>query len=231
MKPVVIDSGIAPGTMEVLSLPGALSISSAYSLIKMVRYCLMLWLPTFFSSQIGMEPSQAGIMSSLFDAGGVAGGVAAGFITDKIASGRLIQVAASMLLGASISLALWAGLVMKGVENLSNPVQMHGAAMLLAGFLIAGPDGILGGASSKNLCDYNYKSASDGFAKYPPALSGIVNGVASLSVILMSAQTSNIVNKLGWNGLFILLSSMSCLAATISIPALLLESKYFKQKE
>jgi sugar phosphate permease len=94
-----------------------------------------------------MSPAQAGVMASLFDAGGVIGGVAAGFITDRAAGGKLITVAASMAMLGTFSLAGWAMLVMQPASSLSHPVMMHGIAMMIAGFLVAGPDGIFGGVS------------------------------------------------------------------------------------
>jgi sugar phosphate permease len=60
-------------------------------------------------------------------------------------------------------------------------------------------------------------------------VSGIVNGIASLSVIAMSAQTSNIVLHLGWSGLFVLLSVLSGSAALVSYPAVRIEKNYFKE--
>jgi hypothetical protein len=39
-------------------------------------------------------------------------------------------------------------------------------------------------------------------------VAGLVNGVASVGVIGMSAGTANVVEGLGWGGLFLLLAAM-----------------------
>ena len=78
----------------------------------------------------------------------------------------------------------WSLLVATGQSS----EYLHAAAMLGVGFLIAGPDGILGGAASKNLCEYNLCEAPE----MAPAVSGTVNGLASLGVIAMSKFTSNL---------------------------------------
>ena len=52
----------------------------------------MLWLPTFFTSRVGMSAAKAGAMASIFDAGGVAGSLCAGIATDTLLGGRMILV-------------------------------------------------------------------------------------------------------------------------------------------
>lgn len=203
---------------EVLGLPGVLSLGVSYMLVKMARYCLMFWLPTFLSHRVGMPAAKAGAMASLFDAGGVLGGVFAGVATDKLLRGRMMLTTLPYSILACFSFIAWSFLNSGG--DMVNVV-----CMVLVGFLVAGPDGILGGAASKNLCEYLNKPAS-----FAPAISGLVNGVASLGVIMMSAMTSKLLDLYGWTGLFLLLGMMVGGSAVVSLPAVLEERRYFKVK-
>jgi len=217
----------APSPVETLKLPGVASAGSAYALVKMVRYCLMLWLPTFFRQKVGMSPANAGAMASLFDAGGVAGGVCAGIITDTMLHGHMVATAALMSAGAGAAFLAWAALLKAGGPSGGSLgdwfVPLNAVAMYVAGFLVAGPDGILGGAVSKNICEYN-KVKGGGWA---PAVSGMVNGLASLAVIVMSAYTAKAVEVLGWDGLYVLLGLLCVAAAALAYPAIVLELSFF----
>mmetsp|Transcript_12854 Transcript_12854/g.25375 ORF Transcript_12854/g.25375 Transcript_12854/m.25375 type:complete len:110 (+) Transcript_12854:2-331(+) len=101
--------------------------------------------------------------------------------------------------------------------------------MVVCGFLVAGPDGILGGAASKNVCDYNNLKGEAG-RRWAPAVAGLVNGAASVGVIAMSAGTANLVGAVGWGGLFLLLGAMMAAAALVHIPGVMVESKSFAEK-
>ena len=211
----------APSLMESLMLPGVMSLASSYMLVKMARYCLMLWLPTFLKQKVGMNAAKAGAVASLFDAGGVLGGVLAGQATDKFAGGRMLSVSLPMCVACAGAFVAWSLLVATGQSS----EYLHAAAMLGVGFLIAGPDGILGGAASKNLCEYNLCEAPE----MAPAVSGTVNGLASLGVIAMSKFTSNLVDKFGWSGLFLFLGAMLGASVVFAIPSVLVEMKYFSK--
>ena len=60
-----------------------------------------------------------------------------------------------------------------------------------------------------------------------PAVSGTVNGLASLGVIAMSAFTSKLVTAFGWSGLFLFLGAMLAASTLAAIPSVMVEAKYF----
>jgi sugar phosphate permease len=131
-----------------------------------------------------------------------------------------------MSMACAATFAAWAGVVARGdASSGGQSTRLNALAMLAAGFFISGPDGILGGAVSKNLCEYNGKGAKgDGWG---PAVSGYVNGCASVGVMGMSALTPKLLGLLGWSGLFGLLAAMMSAAAALSLPAALLEARHF----
>ena len=60
-----------------------------------------------------------------------------------------------------------------------------------------------------------------------PAVSGTVNGLASLGVIAMSAFTSKLVTAFGWSGLFLFLGAMLAASTLAAIPSVMVEGRYF----
>jgi hypothetical protein len=48
----VLPAANRPSTLEVLKLPGVASASLSYALVKMTRFTLMNWLPTFFATKV-----------------------------------------------------------------------------------------------------------------------------------------------------------------------------------
>ena len=142
---------------------------------------------------------------------------------------RLVACSFAMSMACAATFAVWAGVVASGDAGSGGggvqSVQLNTLAMLAAGFTISGPDGILGGAVSKNLCEYNGKGVKgDGWG---PAVSGYVNGCASIGVMGMSALTPRLLGLLGWSGLFGLLATMMVAAAALSLPAAMLEARHF----
>jgi hypothetical protein len=189
--------------------------------------------------QVGMGASASASVASLFDGGGVLGGVCAGGCTDLWLGGRLVATSAYMCALGSAAFACWAAVVRAGdraaavgggssSSSSGQSALWNGVAMAACGFLVAGPDGILGGACAKNLCDYNELPHAGG--GWGPAVSGLVNGLASCAVIAMSFATSQLVEMLGWAGLFSFMSAMMAAAAFLSAPAALLEARYFQHK-
>ena len=183
----------------------------------------------------------------------------AGLASDGVLGGRLIVCSLVMCGLGALGFGGWSVVVARGnAAGAQNPTA-NAIAMVVCGFLVAGPDGILGGAVSRSLCDYNKCPRGE---QWNPAVAGFVNGIASfgvgiyvsalaatvisvfspkqlllfcsshlsLQVILLSAFTSQLVTKLGWSGLFGLFAAMQAASAVLALPAALLEMKHFKEK-
>merc|ERR1712066_1228146 len=92
----------------------------------------------------------------------------------------------------------------------------HVCAMGVVGFLVAGPDGILGGAASKNLVDYAGTSDDRAIAA---AVSGMVNSCGSIGAILQGTYAAKILDLVGWKGLFFALGIIMFIVALVLRPA------------
>jgi len=212
--------GAEQGT-SVFSVPGALPLAAGYCLVKMARYCLMFWMPYFLDKRVGLGPTGAAQAATLFDVTGVLGSLATGVIVDKVYGGRMIAAVLPLTLLSALAFGGWAALLM--VEPPDSPWYGGGAhlvAMALVGFAIAGPDGVLGGAASRNLCDYAGLSSS-----VAASVSGFVNGCGSLGAIVQGAAASQIVDLAGWVGLFGSLGAALVLTCLILLPAVGVERR------
>lgn len=205
-----------------LSLPGLRSVGAAYTLVKMSRYCLMFWLPYFLTKVVGMSSASAGTMAAIFDVAGVLGSIFTGLLCDGAFGGKMITTVLPFLAATAAAFGGWGAVCVAEKVSGKSLKTLHLAAMALVGFTIAGPDGVLGGAASRNLCDYDGRSSDVALAA---AASGAVNGFGSVGSILQGGLTAQLVDAVGWSGLFFTLAAAMGLASVALLPAVLVEGR------
>jgi len=213
---------------SVLSLPGIRSVGAAYTLVKMSRYCLMFWLPYFLTKQVGMSAASAALMASIFDVAGVLGSISTGVICDTLFGGRMIGTVLPFVIATAVAFGGWGAVCIAEQVGGKSMRNAHIAAMAIVGFTIAGPDGVLGGAATRNLCDYAGRSSEVALAA---AASGIVNGCGSIGAILQGGLTSQLVEAVGWSGLYFTLAGAMVLTALAMLPAVMVEARARPQKK
>lgn len=212
------DGNRTSNEMGASKLRGVKAVAAAYFLIKMTRYCLVFWLPFFLVRAAKLELAEAAKLASLFDVGGAFGAVAVGLVADQFFFGAMLTACAPFAAATALFLLIFASTYQLGRA-------MVAACMLAVGFCVAAPDGVLGGAAARNLCDYNRRSAD-----LAPAVSGLVNGCGSVGAIAQGMGTAALVHKAGWSGLFISLAAFMTIATTLLIPAINLERSYLNNK-
>ena len=97
--------------------------------------------------------------------------------------------------------------------------------MALVGFAIASPDGVLGGAVSRNLCDY---AGAD--VAVAASAAGVINGFGSVGAILQGSLTAKLVDAAGWSGLYFTLAGAMVLTAVALVPSIQVEARAFEAK-
>jgi sugar phosphate permease len=217
-----------PKSTGVLNLPGLKSVGGAYTLVKMSRYCLMFWLPYFLTKHVGMDSAAAGVMAAVFDVAGVLGSIATGLLCDSVFGGKMILTVLPLICATAAAFGGWGFICAAEKASGKSLRSMHIAAMALVGFTIAGPDGVLGGAASRNLCDYAGLSSEVALAA---AASGVVNGFGSVGAILQGGLTAQLVDAVGWSGLFFTLAGAMALTAGVLLPAIVIEAKAKKDSK
>merc|ERR1719354_1320125 len=72
--------------------------------IKLVRYCLYMWLPLYLHQNLNYDKTTAGYLSNAFEIGCVVGSPSLGFFIDKFLGGRMHWGVFVAIVGSAISL-------------------------------------------------------------------------------------------------------------------------------
>jgi len=195
-----------PSMLEVLRIPKLGLLMTSYFFVKMVRYCLIFWLPFYLFKECGLSPATAGYMSCAYDFGGIAGGLIAGIICDKYFEKRRPIFGALMCVLLTMSILAYMPACQLGPA-------VNVLVMGLVGFFVAGPDAMLGAASISDTVEAaGYGQETMGTA------SGLVNGAGSTGAVVQGVLTAWIADSFGWGALFTTLAALSA----ISVVTLLL---------
>ena len=192
---------------EVLRIPRLKMLMVSYFFVKIVRYCLLFWLPYYLAKEFGMSVAIAGYLSCVYDLGGVLGGLSCGVIGDKFFQGRRPMLGA--IFCAILTFAIGGYQTACGMG-----IWANGLCMALIGFLVAGPDALLGSTAIADCCEQaGYGEEVLGTA------AGIVNGMGSIGAVLQGTLTAYIAEKYGWGALFCTLAVLSALSVVSLLAA------------
>jgi len=162
-----------------LKIPGVVEFSMCLFFAKLVSYTFLYWLPTFIKeSGEHVEASTAANLSTLFDVGGIIGGIIAGLATDF--SGKPASTCAIMLIMAIPSLF--------GYYSFGHhcPINAHEhnhcytgnvGLLLLTGLLVNGPYALITTAVSAEL---GVHPSLQGSAKALATVTSIIDGTGSI---------------------------------------------------
>ncbi|MBI1932766.1 MAG: MFS transporter [Ignavibacteriales bacterium] len=137
-----------------------------YFTIKFLRYALWSWVPFFLNKNFGMNESNAGYLSVVFDLAGFVGVLFAGYISDKVFKGRRSLISAIMLSFMALAFIL---MYVKGESNL----MFFTISMGIAGFMLYGPDSLISGVGAIDV----------GSKRGALTAAGIINGTGSIGPI------------------------------------------------
>lgn len=171
-------------------------VSIANLFLYIPRIGVLTWAPTFLKEFKGADLLLAGGQVAIFDIAAAAGGIAAGWMSDKYFQSRRGPVGTLYLLLLAIAfVALW--------KIPAHHPYFDTLALMFAGFLLAGPQVLVGIA----MADFTCKSVV-----------GSANGFAGFLAYVVGALISGIgVGKLvdvwGWNGAFVLFTVCSLIGA------------------
>ena len=130
------------------TIPLILEITLAVFTLKVVRYCMYMWLPLFLLDYLNYDKVQAGLMSTAFEVGGALGSALVGFLTSRLFSGRSLPTLCLLTMLSSLSLLLFAVTSQLGAT-------INIICLVLAGATNAGPDSLLSGSIPARLGERN----------------------------------------------------------------------------
>jgi sugar phosphate permease len=184
-----------------LKSPKIYAFGLSYFFIKLMRYSLLFWLPTYLEKGLAYDKVTAGYLSTSFEVGGVVGTILLGLLSDRVRGLSRAGWAAASLLLLPLALALYSKV--GGLGFTANFI-----AMALIGVLLFGPDAILSGAAAQDA----------GGPKAAAAAAGLVNGIGSLGAILQEVVTKGVASRWGWEALFTVFIAFAILAALMLLP-------------
>jgi sugar phosphate permease len=153
--------------------------------VYICRMTVFFWGPTFLLESKGSSITGAGFQMAFFDIAGIFGGICAGYMSDKVFKGRRGPVSTVFMLALSITVCeLW--LVP------SNSYILSSVCMVTIGFLVTGPQILVGVAAS----DFASKKAA-------ATASGFTGTLGYAGTALSGLGIGYVADNYGWNSVFI----------------------------
>ncbi|XP_010426183.1 PREDICTED: putative glycerol-3-phosphate transporter 1 [Camelina sativa] len=201
------DKKRAVGFIEAWKIPGVAPFALCLFFAKLVAYTFLYWLP-FYVSHTAIEgeylsDETAGNLSTMFDVGGVVGGIMAGYISDRIGA-RAITAASFMY--CSIP-ALFFYRSYGHVSLLANA-----SLMFLTGMLVNGPYALITTAVSADLGTH---SSLKGNSRALATVTAIIDGTGSVGAAVGPLLTGYISSRSSWTAVFTMLMGAAFVAGLL----------------
>jgi len=171
--------------------------------VKLVRYCMYMWLPMYLYQALEYTKYQAGYLSTVFEIGGVLGTTMLGFFVNRFLQGRAIYGVMLALFGSTVFMALFQYTGHWGI-------MVNALFMFLAGACNCGVDPYLTGSIPAEIGERENAQA---------ATAGLVNGFGGLGPIIEGPIVGWIADRYGWTGPFYLMVAMSLLGSVTMLKA------------
>lgn len=184
------------GLVQACMIPGVIPFALCLFFAKLVAYTFLYWLPFYLSqTEIGGEyvsVKSAGNLSTLFDVGGIIGGILAGYISDKLRARA--TTAASFMYASIPSMLLY-----RTFGNISRTVNI--VLMMIAGLFVNGPYALITTAVSADLGTHR---SLRGDSRALATVTAIIDGTGSIGAALGPLLTGFLSTK-GWDAVFLML--------------------------
>ncbi|KAM9696464.1 glucose-6-phosphate exchanger SLC37A1 isoform 2-T3 [Dama dama] len=175
-----------------LKIPGVIEFSLCLLFAKLVSYTFLFWLPLYITNVDHLDVKKAGELSTLFDVGGIFGGILAGVISDRLE--KRASTCGLMLLLAAPTLYTFSSISKMGLEATI-------AMLLLSGALVSGPYALITTAVSADLGTHkSLKGNSHALA----TVTAIIDGTGSVGAAL-GPLLAGLISPSGWNNVFYML--------------------------
>uniref|UniRef100_A0A8C3TES0 Glucose-6-phosphate exchanger SLC37A2 n=2 Tax=Durocryptodira TaxID=1579337 RepID=A0A8C3TES0_CHESE len=185
-----------------LRIPGVVEFSLCLLFAKLVSYTFLYWLPLYIVNVAHFGAKEAGDLSTLFDVGGILGGILAGLISDY--TGGRATTCCVMLIVAAPMLFLYNHV---GQNGIASSVSM----LIICGALVNGPYALITTAVSADLGTHE---CLKGNAKALSTVTAIIDGTGSIGAAL-GPLLAGLISPTGWNNVFYMLITADILACLV----------------
>ncbi|KDP39938.1 hypothetical protein JCGZ_03469 [Jatropha curcas] len=194
------------GLIQACLIPGVIPFALCLFFSKLVAYTFLYWLPFYLSqTEIGgesMSVKSAGNLSTLFDVGGIVGGILAGYASDKLKARAI--TAASFMYAAIPSMFLY-----RAYGSVSKTMNI--ILMMIAGLFVNGPYALITTAVSADLGTH---SSLKGDSRALATVTAIIDGTGSMGAALGPLFTG-FLSTMGWDAVFIMLMTGALVAGLL----------------
>uniref|UniRef100_A0A8C0AWA6 Glucose-6-phosphate exchanger SLC37A2 n=1 Tax=Buteo japonicus TaxID=224669 RepID=A0A8C0AWA6_9AVES len=185
-----------------LRIPGVVEFSLCLLFAKLVSYTFLYWLPLYIVNVAHFGAKEAGDLSTLFDVGGILGGIFAGLISDY--TGGRATTCCVMLVVAAPMLFLYNHV---GQNGIGTSIAM----LIVCGALVNGPYALITTAVSADLGTHE---SLKGNAKALSTVTAIIDGTGSIGAAL-GPLLAGLISPTGWNNVFYMLIAADVLACLV----------------
>lgn len=194
-------------------IPGVAAFAVTNAFTKNVAYSLLFWLPLYLSEEFHSSGANANLLSTLFDVGGVVGGIGFGVLSDMAVergAGRSMVIMSILLLSA-VTLALF---VVFGHASLTTTALL----MVLTGLFSNSAYNLINSAVATDLGSHPVLA---GNTVAVSSVAGIIDGSGTVGAALGQPLVATIVEATSWRGMFVFLAmssvaSAACLAKVVA---------------
>ncbi|XP_030077622.1 glucose-6-phosphate exchanger SLC37A2 isoform X2 [Microcaecilia unicolor] len=187
-----------------LRIPGVVEFSLCLLFAKLVSYTFLFWLPAYIVNVGHFNPREAGDLSTLFDVGGILGGISAGLVSDTF--GCRATTCWVMLIVAAPMLFLYNQV---GHDGISTTIGM----LILCGALVNGPYALITTAVSADLGTHK---SLQGNARALSTVTAIIDGTGSIGAALGPLLVGLIARTSWVNVFYMLIASDICACLLLS---------------
>ncbi|GFO46624.1 glucose-6-phosphate exchanger slc37a2 [Plakobranchus ocellatus] len=191
---------------KAFTIPGVLEFAFCLFFAKLVSYTFLYWLPNYIKTEAKVSPEVAAYTSTIFDAGGIIGGIIAGYVSDKYRM-RGVTCVAFLILAAPL---------MYVYNQFGSEVPFWANCLLLAvcGMAVNGPYALITTAVSADLG--THKTVRDS-AKALGMVTAIIDGTGSIGAALGPLLTGLITSNSSWENVFYMLIAADIMAAVLLV--------------
>jgi len=201
---------------QAATIPGVIEFSLCLFFAKLVSYTFLFWLPLFIQAQGSLNTADSGLLSTLFDIGGIVGGIAAGVISDKM-GGRSFTCGVMLIIGA----------VMMALYNTyaSTSMTLNIVLLIITGAFVNGPYALITTAVSADLGTHE---VLQGNSKALSTVTAIIDGTGSIGAAIGPLLTGIISSSSGWKNVFIMLIASNIVAVLCLIRLMVKEARLLR---
>ncbi|KAI8540275.1 hypothetical protein RHMOL_Rhmol09G0250300 [Rhododendron molle] len=192
--------------IEAWKIPGVAPFALCLFFAKLVAYTFLYWLPFYITHTAidgkYLSSDAAGNLSTLFDVGGVVGGILAGYISDHL-DARAITAASFMYCTIPV-------LFLYRIYG-SVSLTVNICLLLVAGMFVNGPYALITTAVSADLGTH---SSLKGNSRALATVTAIIDGTGSIGAAIGPLLTGYI-SETSWNSVFIMLMASALVAGLL----------------